>query len=60
MAIVGLKGKLNGKRGEGVAEGEGIEGSRVVKRSYKERITSEFDDVFKALLSSFKCQAHLA
>lgn len=59
MAIVGLKGKLNGKRGEGVAEGEGIDESRV-KVSYKESIASNFDVVVKALLSCFKCQAHLA
>lgn len=38
--------------------GDGSEGSRVVKGSYKERIASEFDDVVKASLSSFKCQAH--
>lgn len=59
MAIVGLKGKLNVESGEGVAEGEGIDGSRV-KVSYKESIASDFNVVLKASLSCFKCQAHLA
>lgn len=57
MAIVELKGKLNGEREECKGKGDGSKGSRVMKGRYKKSIASEFHDVLKALLSSFKCQA---